>query len=694
MKKILIRTVTYLFVFVLAVASLSGCNLITTNMDKDMNQTVASVKINDQIGEDIIEKRDMISGYMSYGYYYVAQSGYTTSQAYELVLNNLIQNRVIIQQARVELANRYNTAKNASDNTEFMNYFVNNAKAGSSDITYTVGNANSEAYRESLEKYLTDYEIAQAKYSIRQTINSMVESYKSEDEEEAETENETFTVRATPTKASESDLKEYELKTKTPENDEYKAAGVVLMAQLEGKVTDADVSALKAKYGNYYDLNLAVYKEYAIDLDSLENRQAFNKAIKALKKNGLIQNDESVEVTKNGAESAMEYSYFKKALISQYESLIVTKYENSLIDDVEAKLSADVLWAQYQAEYTSQMTNYKGDISAYETALEAIDDDTFVVGNPFSGYGFVSNLLIGFTDQQKDLLNSFKGTEAEKNAYREKLLAQLYARDQRDTWVNSSYGTYSEADGFVFDTKYFVSDAESEAYQKLSKYNGIIESATSSDEKNDSDVVETKWSFKNVNANAISFKSFLTDYVTPLTGISEVYFGSESATGMLANYSGNDDERRKAFDDLLYAYSTDPGCLGKYYGYLYSPVTDTYVAEFAAAAKQLVSEGVGSYTIVATEYGYHIMLCTYVVDNDVYTSADKDKFNADLTAENTVAAAYKKVKTNAVTSDEISKIVNEKLNGYIENNVTKYEKTYSDLITESDSEDEHAGHNH
>lgn len=689
MKKILIRTVTYLFVFVLAVASLSGCNLITTNTDKDMNQTVASVKINDQIGEDKIEKRDMVSGYMSYGYYYVAQYSYTTSQAYELVLENLIQNRVIIQQARVELANRYNTAKNASDNTEFMNYFVQNAKAGSSDITYTIGNTDTEAYRESLEKYLTDYEIAQAEYSIRQSINSMIESYKSDDEEEAEKEDETFTVRATPTKSSESDLKEYELKNKTPENDEYKAAGVVLMAQLEGKVTDSDVSALKAKYGNYYDLNLAVYKEYTIELDSLENRQAFNKAIKALKKNGLIQNDESFEITKN-AEAAMKYSYFKKALISQYESLIVTKYENSLIDDVEAKLSSDVLWAQYQAEYTSQMTNYKGDISAYETALEAIDDDTFVVGNPFSGYGFVSNLLIGFTDQQKDLLNSFEGTDAEKLAYREKLLTQLYAKDQRDTWVNSSYGTYSETDGFVFDTKYFVSDAESAAYQKLSKYNGIIENATSSDEKNDSDVVETKWSFKNVSANAISFKSFLTDYVTPLTGINEVYFGSESATGKLDNYSGNDDERRKAFDDLLYAYSTDTGCLGKYYGYLYSPVTDTYVEEFAAAAKVLVNKGVGSYTIVATEYGYHIMLCTYVVDNDVYTADDRDKFNADLNGENTVAAAYKKVKTNAVTSDEISKIVNEKLNGYIENNVTKYEKTYSDLITES----EDSSHSH
>ena len=58
------------------------------------------------VATDIL-KRDLIAGYMSYGYYYVQNYGYTTAKAYQLVLDNLVNNAVIIQQSKKELAGDY-----------------------------------------------------------------------------------------------------------------------------------------------------------------------------------------------------------------------------------------------------------------------------------------------------------------------------------------------------------------------------------------------------------------------------------------------------------------------------------------------------------------------------------------------------------------------------------------------------------
>ena len=68
-----------------------------------MKLVVAEVKVDD-ITENIY-KKEMISAYNSYGYYYVDYYGYSLQDAYELVLDNLIQNK--IEELR-RLLNRYN----------------------------------------------------------------------------------------------------------------------------------------------------------------------------------------------------------------------------------------------------------------------------------------------------------------------------------------------------------------------------------------------------------------------------------------------------------------------------------------------------------------------------------------------------------------------------------------------------------
>lgn len=678
MKKILTKIVTAFTVAALALSTFAGCGLITTNTEKDLAQVVASVKISDDVNAEEVFKKEMQSAYMSYGYYYVAAYGYTESKAYSLILDNLVSNRVVIQKARVELGTLYNALLSGSKkaDTDFKNNFLSDAQANKTAIDFKDGGV------ETLKKYLTAYEEAQVLYEVRKNINSVIDSYDTDDDDDdAEVEDETFTARASAYVAPETLTDEYELKGVTPTDYDYKVADVTINAGWE---------TLKGQYDNMRDLNEAVYDAYKIDLSG-SRKKALSKAIKALKKNGLLLQKESYNFSAN-ADEVLKYSYFADLLKSQYESAVVAKYEASLHDDVENKLDNDALWEQYVIDYNQQKFNYSNDRSAYETALDGADEDTFVICNPYDGekYGYVANLLIGFTEEQTSLLKDYSAkagvTDEDIAAFRQGLLEKLVAKDQRVTWAQSNYGDY--ADGkFSFENKHFASE---KSVAKLGNFIGEVIGASSTTSENDDKVEETKWAFDNIVASAIPFDSFVTNYLSGL-GIEKLIYNGKAATVGSVNVS-DFDEVKAQFDDLIYAFSTDPGSLGKYYGYTYSPVNSakTYVEEFANAAKAVVEAGKGAYTIVATDYGYHVMLCTKVIEGssaDEYVPGDevkgKSKFIADLEIEGTFANEYYTTKFDSICDNEVTKIANQLVKEY-KKKVTKYRDAYANLIDAAD----------
>ena len=137
-------------------------------------------------------------------------------------------------------------------------------------------------------------------------------------------------------------------------------------------------------------------------------------------------------------------------------------------------------------------------------------------------------------------------------------------------------------------------------------------------------------------------------------------------------------------EDLKYAYSTDTGNLGKYLGYLYSPYTSesSYVQAFAAAAKEVASQGKGAYKMFASkEYGLHIVVCTEKA-SDYGQYATKEAFVADLDNADSFAARYKKASDDMVKSTYISKLATSLTTQYSNdaNVVTRFKKAYADLI--------------
>lgn len=684
MKKLIAKLVILILSATFVLSTFAACDWVTTIVDKDMAQVVASVNIDDsKLNDDNILKRDLIAGYMSYGYQYVYSGSYTTSQAYQLVLDNVINNKVITQLARLSLAGD------------------NSAKFDKTDAR-----GLDNAYVKHLESYLDEYEIANAIYLVKSSVNSMVDSFSdAEDDDEDEKEDETFTARTTPTAEHEHLTEEEEL-AKDATEYEIKVVAATLKYDEEGATVDdtfkkwldgTETVTVKA-------LNEYLYAHYEIDFSG-DRKQAASKLFDYLATNGLNRqgnkwalletdkkSDKDLYFNVANPDACLNSAYIESLLISRLESAVISKYEDTLTDGIEnSELDTDKLWQQYKVEYETQEALYRNDITSYETALGNASETSFVLYAPFDGkYGYVTNLLIGFTEEQSALLSAYSSkqgvTEADIVAYRARLLNDLVAYDQRTTWVQNNYGTY-ESGKFTFGDDYRVSD--------LSSVNEFIGTVTAKNpegtvEEDASGVKKTVWSYSEVTPDKIGFTSFYDTYVKGLLGDAKYFEAVNEADRYgTATYT---DELYDEFSDLLFAFSTDPGCLNKEYGYLYSSFTskDTYVEEFANAAELVVSKGVGAYTIVATDYGYHIIMCTKLVTAPYAISdAGKAAFEADIASKTGLAYDYREVKKDAIISTEINKLVEKKINPYLDEDddkyaVTLFKKTYSDLITDEE----------
>ena len=122
-------------------------------------------------------------------------------------------------------------------------------------------------------------------------------------------------------------------------------------------------------------------------------------------------------------------------------------------------------------------------------------------------------------------------------------------------------------------------------------------------------------------------------------------------------------------------------------GYSVTPYTTNYVKEFEWAAQEIVKMGVGSYAVCETDYGWHILYCSFqytdnglVYGEDVF-STDAAIFAEQIEAEGTFANLfYEYVKESAFT-DHATEEQNRVLLKYSsDTSVTRNQKAYQDLL--------------
>ncbi len=143
MKKRLMAFISLIMSIMLGVVCLSGCRLITIDNNRDMDQIVATIKVNEE--EENIYKKDLVMEYLNYGYLYVQYYGYTVEKTYNMIFENFVTSRILAQGAMIEF-------EEAGD-------IVDSSKA--------VGE---------LERYLGETEILDAEYSTYSTINALLDS--------------------------------------------------------------------------------------------------------------------------------------------------------------------------------------------------------------------------------------------------------------------------------------------------------------------------------------------------------------------------------------------------------------------------------------------------------------------------------------------------------------------------------------
>ena len=78
-----------------------GCGLISINQEKDYNQVIAVV--GDEVYKDEILKKDLVQAYLSQGSYYMQNYGLSSKETFEYLFEQLINNRIMVQEAAKEL---------------------------------------------------------------------------------------------------------------------------------------------------------------------------------------------------------------------------------------------------------------------------------------------------------------------------------------------------------------------------------------------------------------------------------------------------------------------------------------------------------------------------------------------------------------------------------------------------------------
>lgn len=670
-KKYKIKIVALLLLIVFVAMCFVGCNLITTDNKKDMQQVVAEVnlqkdtdalkdafstlsiasdsfdasRLNDlHLQNTTILKRDLLTAYLSYGYQQVGSMG--IEEVINTIMKNLTNSRLNLQLLMLYYLYKGEvcidtTIYNVTDDTEY----TANGLAGTQrkmstnvfgDTAISVANfngrtniQNDNATRRNLETVVAGYKFFLTKReqnyiinAVNTSINDAIDRY----EKEALNlkENSSEEDRGVPSGANQTNL--YNL-------DDSSVVGIYTGSQSAASVQ------------GYTPLPNST---------QTTRKKAYAQFIVSLANNGLIERgDNWNDIT--------TLDYYLIECITQYESLLGTKFsatiatlQNSIAEGVQQEYNRLVELQKLQTD------------SNFVSTMDAVTDTGAIVAAPKGKFGYIYNLLIPFSTSQASSVNGLKeqqGTTTNFYTERNSIAKGIVATDQRASWINgntnysfnatnvrTNYVTQmaagagnkqfftnntSATTNYLFFNENFGQYGRAEGltrYAGLYAFNGTV--TPEEDGKfyvrpaqvGIEDFIKNEFEgYLNfiLGTGSVSSKSFnWTKKYTPNSNNYEFAIVYENQITLDNNYYPNPSNYGKAYkamaavNELVYAYSTDTGSLSKPYGYgMGLNVPTSYVPEFEYAGNQLLKKQEGSYCAVVTDYGVHILYLVRLYDN-------------------------------------------------------------------------------
>ena len=688
-------------------------------LSEELNSTVAD-QLDKVLTTDEIYKRDLVAYFMSYGYNYYSQNNSYTA-TFEQVMQDLVDRKIMSQFATVYYLNAGEVLVDR-DNVTIKDGYVDISGTDGMKMNGEIsldgylsaieGKTGDEAAVAGYSYLLTDAEIKYATYVIMVSVNSAIDSYeedyiKAEDETTSSTE-----TRTTPTGANT--LPDGYYPTKEDGSIDY--------AIYTGANSASECGEYEKKEGS----------------TSYTRSRAYAQFIHALRENYLIGEDEK-DVT-----DVTALSYFTTELKSQLEQMLINKFYATLAYKAAQAMSATTLQEDYQTLLNSQKASTES--SSFTTTMDSLSDTSFVVYSPENRkFGFVYNILLPFNTNQTKLLDSIRYTDGTKEYYAARntnagLLSSVEAKDQRASWFNGSEDYSFEATGDYYKNAYnsaegktnylFFKDSYVENGEGIERYAGKYPFNGTAEKKDDGtykltynlldvdgfiDEMESYIGYVTDNSSVASgkyysgtldnlaqwnaadkesstFYSVTADYFPKdANGVidqsANIYYkGSVSNLGFTADgaldKTTNSYKVISAVNELMFAYSTDTGCLNSYLGYSIAAKEEatSYVAEFEYAAQQAVNDGagVGNYYVVATDYGWHIIYVSFVyTGGEVYGGFDYNERNTEGTFS---YYFYQSKKTSTVTEYGNNKETMIRYNANNDTVVTLHKDRYEDLL--------------
>ena len=704
-------------------ATFTGCSLVSTNGNKDMEQIIATVDIRDSetfatefkaagykdaIAESNINKRSLVSYFINTGYTYINNYNYTYEKTFNLLLDNLIDNAVLVQYSTLGLIKYKAAADGVSEESILSEY--NSKESKSAKYEYLLGGENSE-------------EVMLAKYNFYSSVNSAIDSNERTDIEEDEDGYKGTDTRTTPTNLN-------------TEQEDY------FPGREEGKLD----YAIYTGYEGYLLGQSGAYKDDAIEGTTSATRiKAYNTFINNLMSNNLV--DRKKEADK--LTDVLKLEYMKNEYASQLESRIVNKYNDVYEEMMEKELTKDnysYIKSFYEELLNGQKDDYKT-ASAFESAMGNLSDTSFLLYSPDTGdsdlfdgenhgkFGYVYNILLPFNAKQTvELaeLTSKRNEDKDDNSYyyeRNRILQNIYTEDQRQAWFNGSenYSFKAEDDKvysgdtagyfkgydndsnrqYLFFENNLTNNKEGGRYKKLKAYDGrySYNGYVAENENGSYTLVGNKL---NIDGMLNEFSAYINyvlggervsyvkapaqsyygitefkdaddeiDYEKLMYASGKVNFGNFNADDLM-NAVTEQYKAMSAVNELQFAYTTDTSVLSQYVGYSVSAYDTSYIKEFEYAAKKAISMGEGAFTVCAGDYGWHLIYVTYTFDGgDVY-SPDWTKVDVKGSFENLFLENMKGKDLKDVSTTHRSIIVSD----FKKENVSykKYQKRYQNLL--------------
>ncbi len=701
-----------------------GCsNFIVTDSAKDLAQTVATVDISTALADDptygsvagelgnIVEnltkditKRDLVAYFLSTGYQYVESYGYTYEDTFNMLMDGLVSREIMIQYA-IAYYLKNNDGLNEAGCKAYIDAQLNEA----SEKEKALLKANPEVL--TLKYFLTDggkademEEYNRTVYNLKKSLNdsldSLEENYiiaESEEHDHGE-------ARTLPTNVT-TEKEDYW----TEDYDVYTGRNTISSCGIYEKVEGSTTSTRKSAYNAF-----------------LANLQGYNM----ISTSGAVEDTSKVTML----------NYYYVELSSLLGQALVNKYFEDEADRVTEALDANYMQERYEALYNTQKESYSTSVSAFDTAMGNVSDTSFLVYG-LEDFGYVYNILIPFSASQNvaytTAKNNTANTEEKLFEIRRDILTDVKAKDLRGSWISShDHANYSSTVQAGDETRYyffkdnmecwvkgliFGTEGEPTIYENLKQYQGRYYYRGTVTEK-DGELV-AKPNEVGIDEFIGIFKSYIKDLGTTVTVTGRenpvyanenslefkndddevnyekfIYYEGEvefTETPKAKDYFNKDSSIYKvisAVNELMFAYSTDTGCLNTYFGYAVSPYKTNFVKEFEYAAQTVVKSGVGSYAVCATDYGWHIIFASYVFDKtgnvfdiDGDPATIDGYVHAEAVGDNKIEGSfsnlfYESVKST-VAQNYSTEVQNKVLNAY--NNgesVKRHEARYSDLL--------------